>query len=72
MSFNMSVDEIIPAVERLGFTCRVLDNPVAGYGPFLIAERHEADNLPTMLTYGHGDVVFGYAETRESSSGASE
>ena len=57
------IDEIIPAVERLGFTCRVLDNPVAGYGPFLIAERHEADNLPTVLTYGHGDVVLGHAET---------
>ena len=57
------IDEIVPAVERLGFACRVLDNPAAGYGPFLIAERHEADNLPTVLTYGHGDVVFGHAET---------
>ena len=56
-------DEIVPAVERLGFTCRVVDNPTAGYGPFLIAERHEADDLPTVLTYGHGDVVFGHAET---------
>lgn len=54
-------DEMIPAVERLGFRCRVLDNPAAGYGPFLIAERHEGDGLPTVLTYGHGDVVFGHA-----------
>ena len=56
-------DEIIPAIERLGFRSRVLDNPAAGYGPFLIAERHEADGLPTVLTYGHGDVVFGHAST---------
>lgn len=54
-------DEIIPSVGRLGFRCRVLDNPAAGYGPFLIAERHEADGVPTVLTYGHGDVVFGHA-----------
>ena len=54
-------DEMVPAVERLGFRCRVLENPAAGYGPFLIAERHEGDGLPTVLTYGHGDVVFGHA-----------
>jgi len=54
-------DEMVPAVERLGFRCRVLENPAAGYGPFLIAERHENDGLPTVLTYGHGDVVFGHA-----------
>jgi len=54
-------DEIIPSVERLGFKCRILENPAPGYGPFLIAERHEGDNLPTVLTYGHGDVVFGHA-----------
>ncbi|WP_029004778.1 M20 family metallopeptidase [Azorhizobium doebereinerae] len=54
--------EIIPNVERLGFTWRIVENPVPGYGPFLIAERHEADGLPTVLTYGHGDVVFGQAE----------
>ncbi|GGF49180.1 hypothetical protein GCM10007301_05510 [Azorhizobium oxalatiphilum] len=52
-------DEMIPCVEKLGFTCRVVENPATGYGPFLIAERHEADGLPTVLTYGHGDVIFG-------------
>ncbi len=51
--------EMIPTLEKLGFTCRVVENSVAGYGPFLIAERHEDDKLPTILTYGHGDVVFG-------------
>src|SRR3569623_3115668 len=54
-------EEIVPYVERLGFRCRVVDNPTPGYGPFLIAERHEGDGLPTVLTYGHGDVVFGHA-----------
>lgn len=52
-------DEIIPTVGKLGFSSRVVDNPAPGYGPFLIAERHEADGLPTVLLYGHGDVVFG-------------
>jgi acetylornithine deacetylase/succinyl-diaminopimelate desuccinylase-like protein len=55
-------DDIVPAVEKLGFTTRIFDNPAAGYGPFLIAERHEGDTLPSVLTYGHGDVVFGHAE----------
>jgi acetylornithine deacetylase/succinyl-diaminopimelate desuccinylase-like protein len=54
-------NEIIPDVERMGFVCRVVENLRAGHGPFLIAERHEADGLPTVLTYGHGDVVMGHA-----------
>lgn len=52
-------DEIGPALERLGYTVDVFDNPVAGGGPFLVAERHEDDRSPTVLTYGHGDVVRG-------------
>ena len=55
-------DEIVPAVEKLGFSARIFDNPAAGRGPFLIAERHEGDALATVLTYGHGDVVFGHPE----------
>jgi acetylornithine deacetylase/succinyl-diaminopimelate desuccinylase-like protein len=55
-------EEMIPAVTRLGCTARVVDNPVAGRGPFLIARRHEADALPTVLVYGHGDVVLGEDE----------
>ncbi|WP_079152345.1 M20 family metallopeptidase [Streptomyces sp. RTd22] len=50
-------EEIVPAVERLGATARIVDNPVPGYGPFLVAERHEGEGLPTVLTYGHADVV---------------
>ena len=53
-------DEIAPQLEALSFTCRVVDNPISGKSPFLLAERIEADAAFTMLTYGHGDVVRGY------------
>ncbi|HIH2749032.1 M20 family metallopeptidase [Burkholderia aenigmatica] len=53
-------DEIAPEAARLGFTSRIVDNPVDGGGPFLLASRHEDDALPTVLIYGHGDVVRGY------------
>jgi acetylornithine deacetylase/succinyl-diaminopimelate desuccinylase-like protein len=53
-------DEIVPQAQQLGFETRIADNPVAGAGPFLIATRHEGDDLPTVLIYGHGDVVRGY------------
>ncbi len=52
-------DEIAPALFGLGFAWRLLDNPSGGI-PFLYAERHEDANRPTILTYGHGDVVLGY------------
>jgi len=55
-------DEMTPALERLGFSCRVAENPVAASAPFLIAERIEDAALPTVLLYGHGDVVRGYDE----------
>ena len=49
--------EMVPAARRLGADARILDNPDPAGGPVLIAHRHEADGLPTLLTYGHGDVV---------------
>ncbi len=52
-------DDIGPALAAMGFTWRLAADPAA-HGPFLIAERHEDDGLPTVLTYGHGDVVLGY------------
>ena len=59
-------EEITPTLTAWGFTCRIVENPVAGAGPFLIAHRHEDDALPTVLSYGHGDVVRGYdAQWRE-------
>ncbi len=55
-------DEIGPALRELGFECRILANPHAGGWPFLVAERSEGAGLPTILTYGHGDVVLGRPE----------
>jgi hypothetical protein len=48
--------ETVPAAHRLGATARVLGNPAARW-PFLIAHRDEAGDLPTVLTYGHVDVI---------------
>jgi acetylornithine deacetylase/succinyl-diaminopimelate desuccinylase-like protein len=50
--------EMKPAFEALGMKCRVLTHPKAK-GPFLFGERHEGDGLPTVLGYGHGDVIRG-------------
>jgi len=55
-------DEIAPAFARMGFATDVLPNPVDGVGPILLAERIEDPSLPTVLMYGHGDVVRGLAE----------
>ncbi|MGJ7496358.1 M20 family metallopeptidase [Variovorax sp. RT4R15] len=52
-------EEIAPALAALGFACEQVDNPVSGGGPFLIARRIEDPALPTVLGYGHGDVVSG-------------
>lgn len=52
-------DEMIPAFEAMGFACRKYENPFPDGGPFLLAERMEADDLPTVLGYGHGDVIRG-------------
>ncbi|HVB44913.1 MAG TPA: M20 family metallopeptidase [Streptosporangiaceae bacterium] len=53
--------EMVPAARRLGADARVLDNPDPSGGPFLIAGRREAAGLPTVLTYGHADVVLAEA-----------
>jgi acetylornithine deacetylase/succinyl-diaminopimelate desuccinylase-like protein len=60
--YRYLTDQIAPALEPLGFTCRILDNPIEGGGPFLIAQRIEDPALPTVLGYGHGDVVRGIPE----------
>jgi acetylornithine deacetylase/succinyl-diaminopimelate desuccinylase-like protein len=54
--------EMVPAAARLGAAARILDNPDASGGPFLVAHRHEDDGLPTVLTYGHADVVLAEAQ----------
>ncbi|KAA8995175.1 M20 family metallopeptidase [Affinibrenneria salicis] len=53
-------DEMIPALQALGFECMLADNPIDGKGPFLLARRMEPEAKLTLLTYGHGDVVRGY------------
>lgn len=52
-------DEMEPALRELGFVSRLHDNPVATGAPFLVARRIEDPALPTVLVYGHGDVVRG-------------
>ena len=52
-------DEMTPAFARMGFKTEILPNPVEGVGPILLAERIEEPNLPTVLMYGHGDVIRG-------------
>jgi acetylornithine deacetylase/succinyl-diaminopimelate desuccinylase-like protein len=53
--------EMAPALDRLGASSTIVANP-AGGGPFLIGHRHEDDTLPTVLVYGHADVVLGQPE----------
>jgi acetylornithine deacetylase/succinyl-diaminopimelate desuccinylase-like protein len=52
-------DELVPSLAALGFTSTIHANPVSPYGPLLIAQRHEGEHLPTVLMYGHGDVIRG-------------
>ncbi|WP_421999916.1 M20 family metallopeptidase [Reyranella sp.] len=54
--------EMTRSLEKLGYDCTVLPNPRAEYGPFLIARRVEEEGKPTVLTYGHGDVIRGQEE----------
>lgn len=53
-------NEIAPALHEMGFSTKLLDNPATATAPLLIAERIEDPSLPTVLTYGHADVVRGY------------
>ena len=55
-------DTIAPQLGSLGFTSKIVDNPIASGGPFLIAEHIEPDAAFNVLTYGHGDVVRGQKE----------
>ncbi len=52
-------DEIEPALTRLGFTCRTLENSNSKGPPFLVAERIEDPSFLTVLIYGHGDTIRG-------------
>lgn len=50
-------DAMKPMLESMGFTMEIFPNPMEGAGPIMVAQRIEDETLPTVLTYGHGDVV---------------
>ena len=52
-------DEWMPSLNALGFQGGIHANPVAPYGPLLVASRMESPHLPTVLIYGHADVIRG-------------
>ncbi len=52
-------DAMEPALQALGFQCETFENPDPSGGPFLLGVRHEGNTLPTILIYGHGDVIRG-------------
>jgi len=54
--------EIRPKAEAMGYECQVFDSPLEGGTPFFVGRRIEGDDLPTVLTYGHGDVILGQDE----------
>lgn len=52
-------DGVMPWLTSLGFQSDIHANPASGGGPILLAERIEQAELPTVITYGHGDTVAG-------------
>ncbi|AUA57677.1 Acetylornithine deacetylase [Achromobacter spanius] len=58
--------DLIPTLTELGFTCEVHANPAGVDLPILVARRVEQPGLPTVLMYGHGDVVRGNAAKWEA------
>ncbi|WP_019066963.1 M20 family metallopeptidase [Streptomyces hokutonensis] len=56
------LDEVLaPALTALGCEAVRYDNPDPAGGPFLVGTRVESPDLPTVLVYGHADVVEGQA-----------
>ncbi|VVE16434.1 M20 peptidase family dipeptidase [Pandoraea cepalis] len=51
--------EVAAPLAAMGFTTEIVANAQPGMPPLLIAERIEDAALPTVLLYGHGDVVNG-------------
>lgn len=60
--YRYLTEEMAPYLEEIGFVCEIYENPRPDGGPFLVATRVEDAALPTVMTYGHGDVVRGYDE----------
>ena len=55
--YRYCTEGFAPLLQTAGFETRLYDNPRPEFGPFLIGTRTEHPSLPTMLIYGHGDVV---------------
>ncbi|MEV5527121.1 M20 family metallopeptidase [Streptomyces prunicolor] len=62
LAIEAYLDEFLtPALTALGCEVTRHDNPDPAAGPFLIGTRVESPDLPTVLVYGHADVVEGQA-----------
>src|SRR3954468_18328825 len=53
-------EELAPAFSKLDFSTRLIGSPT-GKSPYLLADYRESPTAPTVLIYGHGDVVDGMA-----------
>jgi len=53
-------EELQPSFSRLDFESRLIESPCGG-APYLLAHYRENPQAPTVLMYGHGDVVDGMA-----------
>src|SRR5947209_137947 len=51
--------EMSESLAKLGMTSKIFPNPRGKGGPFLVAELVEDPKRPTVLLYGHGDVIRG-------------
>ena len=51
--------EMAESLARIGATSKIFPNPRGTGGPFLVAELIEDPKRPTVLLYGHGDVIRG-------------
>ena len=56
---NYYDQNIITMLVKMGFKCKVMENPLSKANIILFAERIENADFSTILTYGHGDVVLG-------------
>lgn len=46
-----------PRLHKMGFELKQYDNPISGGAPLLLGQLIEDPSLPTVLIYGHGDVI---------------
>lgn len=62
-------DELVPSFDAMGFATTIAENPIDGAPAALLAERREGDDLPTVLGYGHGDVIVGQDDRWSTAGG---